>query len=93
MTSAKALEIAFDSFDTSRRERTQWLVKNSRDTAAIHQWRFPETLRDAEKCRKELDWQARTIWDADIKGMVKEATEKLGKRLDGGNGMTLMSNV
>jgi len=84
LTAAKALEAAFGTFDACRRERTQWLVKNSRDAAAIYQWRLPEAGRDAEKCRTELDRRIKTVWNGDINAMVREAKEELGKRLDGG---------
>lgn len=32
-----------------------------------------------EKCKEELEWQARWIWDLDVDGMVKDAVKQLVK--------------
>ena len=55
MTVLNALEAAFRTFDACRRERTQWLVQNSRVCGDIFQWRFPPNGKDAEQCKKELE--------------------------------------
>ena len=81
VTPARALAAAFQAFDTSRRERTQWLVKHSRDAIAIYEWRYPASGRDPDKCREELDWRTKWIWDADIPGMASDARRDLARRL------------
>jgi salicylate hydroxylase len=82
LTAADALEVAFQTFDACRRERTQWLVQNSRICGEIYQWRFPPSGNDMEKCKEELEWRARRVWDVDVDGMVKDAVKQLGKSLE-----------
>ncbi len=78
----ESLEAAFAAFDSSRRERTQWLVTNSRIVADLYEWRQEECGSDIGKIEKELSWRAKYVWDADVNAMVKDAKKALAKRLE-----------
>ena len=81
-TTTAVLETAFQVFDECRRERTQWLVKHSRDAIAIYQWHYPPSGRDPGKCKKELEWRTKVIWDASVTEMANSAKQELRKRFE-----------
>ncbi len=68
-----AIRAALKSFSDVCIERSQWLVRSSRETGEICQWRYPATGRDAEKCRAEFEARSRKIWDFDVGGLVGRA--------------------
>lgn len=82
LTAVDALEVAFQTFDACRRERTQWVVQNSRVGGDIYQWRFPPSGNDMEKCKEELEWRARRIWELDVEGVAEDAVKQLGESLE-----------
>ena len=79
----KAIVATFEAFDTSRRERTQWLVQSSRFCSMVCQGRGPAKDWDVEKKRQELDARTQIIWKWEVKDAVRHALADLGKRLSG----------
>ena len=68
-----AMTAAFQAYDAVRRERTQWLVRSSRQACDIYHWANPDCGSDPEKCLKELEWRAHKIWYYDIDDMMRDA--------------------
>lgn len=66
----KAIRAAFQAFNEVRYERTQWLVRSSRETGDIYEWMYPESADDSVKCKTELDERFMVIWDFDVDRMV-----------------------
>jgi len=81
ITRGEALSMAFKSFDTVRRERSQWLVNSSRTVCDIYQWADPTTGSDPEKCFAEIKWRSHRIWHFDYDKMLVEACEDYSRRL------------
>ncbi len=80
---SKAIVAAFEAFDTSRRERTQWLVQSSRFCSMVCQGRGLAKDWDVEKKRQELGARAQIIWDWEVKDAVRDALANLEKKLSG----------
>lgn len=74
-TKAEALKLAFLTFNTIRRQRTQWLVQSSRDVCEIYEWNHPKTGSDTEKCFEEIKRRSHKIWYFDYAEMIREAKE------------------
>jgi len=70
---ARAVTTAFQTFSAVRLERSQWLVRSSREMGDIYEWRYAVTGRDAEKCKAEFERRSRRIWDFDVDKMVAQA--------------------
>ncbi|KAI4860615.1 FAD/NAD(P)-binding domain-containing protein [Hypoxylon rubiginosum] len=70
---AEAIGTAFQAFNQVRYARTQWLVRSSRETGDIFEWRYPGTGMDSAKCLAELDERFKVIWDFDVDGMIEES--------------------
>lgn len=66
---------ALHAFSSVRYERTQWLVRSSRETADIYEWTYHESGSDPEKCKEQIEQRTRKIWDYDVDAMVTEAKE------------------
>lgn len=64
---------ALAAYDAVRRERTQWLVRSSREVSKTYEWSNPDCGDDPEKCLRDIEWRAHKIWHFDIDGMLAEA--------------------
>ncbi|KAJ4388055.1 hypothetical protein N0V93_008660 [Gnomoniopsis smithogilvyi] len=69
----KYLEAAFRVYTEMRYERTQWLVKHTRETVDLFEWRDPEVAKDSEAYGREISWRFHEIWDYNIDDMLKKA--------------------
>lgn len=67
------IEQALNAFSQTRMERTQWLVRSSREMGEMYQWRYGPTGRQVDRCRNKLDLASRKVWDFDVETMVAEA--------------------
>ena len=79
---AERLRVAFDTYNTIRYERTQWLVESSRFVGEMYQWQDLKIGRDAEMCGHEIEWRSHKIWDYDIDKMMAEATKLLRAKVE-----------
>ncbi|KAI0877507.1 hypothetical protein GGS24DRAFT_497848 [Hypoxylon argillaceum] len=70
---AAVLTAAFAAYDAVRRERTQWLVRSSREVSQTYEWQNPDCEMDPKKCLKDIEWRAHKIWYFDIDGMLRDA--------------------
>lgn len=73
----KYLEAAFGVYTDTRYERTQWLVKHTRETVDLFEWRDPEVAKDPDVFGREITWRFHQIWYYDIEKMVKQAKDAL----------------
>lgn len=69
---AQSLEAAFAAFSRVRHQRTQWLVRETRNTVDLFQWKDPVASKDPEVFGKEITWRFHEIWYYDIDKMVNE---------------------
>ncbi|KAL4997567.1 hypothetical protein BDV10DRAFT_169515 [Aspergillus recurvatus] len=67
---AVAVEAAFQAYSDVRLERSQWLVRSSREMGDIYSWRYPATGSDGAKIKAEFEQRSRNLWDYDIDGML-----------------------
>lgn len=65
---------AFLAYDAVRRERTQWLVRSSREVSQTYEWANPACGPDPDKCLEDIRWRAHKIWYFDIGGMISDAS-------------------
>ncbi|KAH2138764.1 hypothetical protein KXW66_008394 [Aspergillus fumigatus] len=79
--SHKDLEAALAAYDTSRRERSQWLVQSSRFIGNSYEWLAEGVGDDFKKIEEAINHRNGIIANADIPKMCQEAREQLGKRL------------
>jgi salicylate hydroxylase len=75
------LEKTLEAFNSSRRERTQWVVQSSRASADLYEWRDGECGQDLDKIKKELLWRNHKIWDVNLNDMAKSARKELKTKL------------
>ncbi|KAJ5730544.1 uncharacterized protein N7483_005052 [Penicillium malachiteum] len=67
------LRTALQTYSSVRIERSQWLVKSSREMGDIYEWRYPASGDDGDKCKAEFERRSQVIWDFDVDGMVTDA--------------------
>lgn len=79
-TGVRAVRAALAVYNSVRYDRTQWLIKHTRDAVDLFQW-TNERGKDAKTFTEEISWRFHTIWDYDTDGMVKEALEGFRSRL------------
>ncbi|KAJ5621534.1 hypothetical protein N7528_006317 [Penicillium herquei] len=72
-TRKRNIEIALQTYSAVRIERSQWLVKSSREMGDVYEWRYPASGDDGEKCKAEFEKRSQVIWDFDVDGMVHNA--------------------
>jgi salicylate hydroxylase len=77
------LEAALMTFDSSRRERTQWLVQSSRFIGDCYEWRADGVGNDLKKIEEAINHRNSIITDADVEKMCRDAKEDLAEALAG----------
>lgn len=75
------LEAALVAFETCRKERGQWLVQSSRFIGDCYEWRADGVGDDFAKIEAEINRRNGIINNADVREMMREAREVLGKNL------------
>ncbi len=78
---AVAVSTAFQAYSAVRLERSQWLVRSSREMGDIYEWRYPATERDPAKIKDEIESRSRNLWDFNVGRMVAEANAECVRRL------------
>lgn len=66
------VETAFSVFNDVRYERSQWLVRSSREACDIYEWIDPACGQDMTKGHEEITRRSHKIWYFDIEAMLKE---------------------
>lgn len=74
------LAAAFEVYSDVRYERTQWLVKHTRDAVDLFQWRDRDLSRSPDDFGREITWRFHEIWHHDTDKMVEDARQKLKAR-------------
>ncbi|KAK1636412.1 hypothetical protein BDP81DRAFT_489945 [Colletotrichum phormii] len=72
---------AFAAFDASRRERGEWLIRESRRAGELYDLRTKHG-KDFDKLREEVYSQAEELWNFDLDGNIRDALEDMGRRLN-----------
>ncbi|KAL2823454.1 hypothetical protein BDW59DRAFT_163234 [Aspergillus cavernicola] len=67
-----ALGFALKTFSDVRYERSQWLVRSSREVCETYEWVNPECGKDMAKGFEDVKARSHQIWYFDIEGMVKD---------------------
>ncbi|RHZ51789.1 uncharacterized protein CDV56_103457 [Aspergillus thermomutatus] len=81
-----ALAAAFETFDSMRRPRTQWLVNSSRRVCDLYhqsEWADQRRWTKAETCFEEIRDRSYKIWHFDADDMVQQSVAEYKKRLLG----------
>lgn len=81
ISAGEAFNAAFSAYDEARRERSQWLVKSSREVSEIYEMTYPDTGHDMEKCLKEIERRSHKIWYFNYELMLKETRDGVETRL------------
>ncbi|KAK1598470.1 uncharacterized protein LY79DRAFT_539239 [Colletotrichum navitas] len=74
------IEAAFAAFNANRRERGEWLIRNSRRAGELIQLQS-EHKKDFRKLESELQSLAAKVYRFDVEMNIREAVEDLNKRL------------
>ena len=75
--SKEDLKRVFDIYDVKRRERTQRLVKTSRDTGLLYDFELDKTGDSLERLAADTKERYRWVWEFDIEQAATAAKEKL----------------
>lgn len=70
------LGAALQAFSNVRHERSQWLVRSSREVCETYEWINPECWGDMAKGFEDVKERSHKIWYFDIEGMVEELTRE-----------------
>ncbi|KAL4974121.1 hypothetical protein BDW66DRAFT_168077 [Aspergillus desertorum] len=71
-TKEAALSAALKAYSDVRHERSQWLVRSSREVCGTYEWINEEIGSDLEKGFEDVKTRSHRIWDFDIDGMLAE---------------------
>ncbi|XXG96004.1 hypothetical protein Hte_002281 [Hypoxylon texense] len=74
--SGLAVEQALQAYSSVRMERSQWLVRSSREMGEMYQWRYGPTGRDTKRCQAKLAKASRKLWDFSVEDMVLDARKR-----------------
>ena len=69
------VERALTVYHAVRYERTQGVVRATREAVDLFQWRDEEVGRDPVRFGREIEGMFRAVWEYDVEGMVREAVE------------------
>jgi salicylate hydroxylase len=75
-TNRLAVEQALKAYSSVRMERSQWLVRSSREMGEMYQWRYGPTGRDSERCQAKLEKASQKLWDFSVEEMVLDARKR-----------------
>ncbi|OBT39595.1 hypothetical protein VE00_10799 [Pseudogymnoascus sp. WSF 3629] len=81
LSKTKAVSAALQAYSTVRLERSQWLVRSSREMGDIYEWRHPATGSDPAKIKADIESRSRNLWDFDVGRMVAEAKAECERML------------
>lgn len=70
------VERALNAYSETRKERSQWLVRSSREMGEMYQWRHGPTGRDPQRCHHKLEQASRKLWDFSVEGMIADAKDR-----------------
>ncbi|TVY81970.1 FAD-dependent monooxygenase afoD [Lachnellula suecica] len=70
------LEAALRAYSSVRMERSQWLVKSSREIGDMYQFRYPPAGKDKAKFKVEFETRAGKICDFDLNAMLNKARKE-----------------
>ncbi|KAJ5930366.1 hypothetical protein N7466_005859 [Penicillium verhagenii] len=73
-----ALKTAFETFDSVRRTRSQWLVNSSRRACEFYhqpEWAEKDKRVKAQTCFEELKDRSHKIWNFDYQGMIEDTVQ------------------
>jgi salicylate hydroxylase len=79
----RAIELAFQTYDSIRRSRSQWLVNSSRRVCDLYhqpEWAEPKKWVKAKTCFEEIKDRSHKIWHFDHADMVVRAISDYRKR-------------
>ena len=74
---ARYLAAALRIFSDVRYERSQWLVRSSRDGGLIYEWQYPASLDDPIKIEREFDERFEKIQTFNVDRMVLKVRNTL----------------
>ncbi|KAK8089942.1 protein toxd [Apiospora hydei] len=80
-TKSELVQKALAAYQDIRYERTQWLVKATREASEMFQWQFEPVGNDSVKFGEEITRRFHQIWNYDVHGMVKDAIEDFHGRM------------
>uniref|UniRef100_A0A093VHS7 Salicylate hydroxylase n=1 Tax=Talaromyces marneffei PM1 TaxID=1077442 RepID=A0A093VHS7_TALMA len=78
------LSRAFETFDSTRRERSQWLVASSRRQGLLNQWEVPE-VRNTDDFLRDTAERVSNLYNYDWRLMVQRSIEDYEQRLAQGD--------
>ncbi|KAL1953766.1 hypothetical protein VTO42DRAFT_2297 [Malbranchea cinnamomea] len=81
VTSGRDLEAVFAAFDSTRRERGQWLVQSSRFIGDCYEWRAEGVGSDFSKIEHEINTRNGIIANIDMDEMCAQAKKELRRIL------------
>ena len=70
------IERALNAYSETRKERSLWLVRSSREMGEMYQWRYGPTGRDYQRCHDKLEQASRKLWDFSVEWMVADAKNR-----------------
>lgn len=79
----RGLEAALEVYSEARYERTQWLVRHTREIVDLFEWEVPEVAKDPEAFGNEVSWRFHRVWDFDVGKMVEDARRAWEERVRG----------
>ncbi|KAK8020370.1 salicylate hydroxylase [Apiospora arundinis] len=80
-TKSELVHKALAAYQDIRYERTQWLIKATREASEMFQWQYEPVGNDPVKFGEEITRRFYQIWNYDVHGMVKGAIEDFHRRV------------
>ncbi|KFA55644.1 Sat7 [Stachybotrys chartarum IBT 40293] len=77
----QSVAAALQAFNDVRYDRTQWLIRSSKETGDIYEWKHFGVGGDPVKIRAELEGRQKTIWDYDVDAMAEEVKTRYEARV------------
>lgn len=73
------IESAFEAFDAVRKERTQRLVRTSREAGRLQDFELEGVGDDVQKFGENMQGRMGWIWDVDLRAEVEEGERILSR--------------
>ncbi|KAL4955092.1 hypothetical protein BDW69DRAFT_182919 [Aspergillus filifer] len=78
----EALGAALSAYSNVRHERSQWLVRSSREVCSTYEWVNPEIKGDLDAGYEDVKRRSHKIWYFDIDGMIGELEGEYARLLE-----------
>ena len=79
LSRAKLLEAALQVYNDVRYDRTQWVVRNTREACDMYHWQHPNVGKAGDDFGDKIETRLYTVWNFKVQDMLDEAVQRFDR--------------